>query len=445
MSTQEIWTRCLKGIEGKINQQSYETWLKPVTLRLLSREEVVLEVPNHFFKDWILEHYTELILSTLRSVQKHEVRGLKIVIGGEGASGGSSAVRVNHTDQAKAKAAISLNPRYTFSTFVVGLSNQFAHAAARAVAESPVSRYNPLFIYGGVGLGKTHLINAIGHVILDRGPKVKLVYLKTEDFINEVISAIRYERTLDLRNKYRTVDIFLIDDIQFIAGKERTQEEFFHTFNALYDARKQIVVTCDRFPKEIPDIEERLRSRFEWGLIADIQPPDLETRIAILLKKAELEGIPLPEEVAQYLASKIKSNVRELEGSLVRLGAFASLTGKGCAITVELAKEVLKDLLSQKEKVVTADLIQRVVAEHFNLKQADMRSKRRTRAIAHPRQIAMYLCRKLTESSLPDIGRAFGGKDHTTVIHAFKQIEGRREKDPELDERLKTLKQIITS
>ncbi len=445
MSVQEIWTRCLKGIEGKINRQSYETWLKPVTLRSLSREEIVLEVPNHFFKDWILEHYTELILSALRSVQKQEVRGLKVVIGGEDSSGGAIAARANHADQARSKTAVSLNPRYTFSTFVVGSSNQFAHAAARAVAESSVQRYNPLFIYGGVGLGKTHLINAIGHVILDRGPKVKLVYLKTEDFINEVISAIRYERTLDLRNNYRTVDVFLIDDIQFIAGKERTQEEFFHTFNALYDARKQIVVTCDRFPKEISDIEERLRSRFEWGLIADIQPPDLETRIAILQKKAELEGIPLPAEVAQYLASKIKSHVRELEGSLLRLGAFASLAGKGCAITVELAQEVLRDLLSQKEKVVTVDLIQRVVADHFNIKLADMRSKRRTRAIAHPRQIAMYLCRKLTEYSLPDIGRAFGGKDHTTVIHALKQIEERREKDPELDERLKTLKRIVTA
>lgn len=445
MSAQEIWVRCLKGIEGKIHRQSYETWLKPVTLRSLSREEIVLEVPNHFFKDWILEHYAELILSTLRSVQKQEVRGLKIVIGGEGSSGGASAVRVNHADQTRAKAEISLNPRYTFSAFVVGSSNQFAHAAARAVAESPVQRYNPLFIYGGVGLGKTHLINAIGHLILDRGPKVKLAYHRTEDFINEVISAIRYERTIEMRNKYRTVDIFLIDDIQFLAGKERTQEEFFHTFNTLYDARKQIVVTCDRFPKEIPDIEERLSSRFEWGLIADIQPPDLETRIAILQKKAELEGIPLPAEVAQYLASKLKSNVRELEGSLVRLGAFTSLSGKGCAITVDLAKEVLKDLLTQKEKVVTMDLIQRVVADHFDIKQADMRSKRRTRAIARPRQIAMYLSRKLTECSLPDIGRAFGGKDHTTVIHAFKQIEERREKDPELDERLKTLKRIITS
>ncbi len=331
-----------------------------------------------------------------------------------------------------------LNPKYTFDSFVIGNSNRFAHAASLAVAESPAKAYNPLFIYGGVGLGKTHLMHAIGHYILHNNPKSQVVYVSSEKFTNELINSIKDDKNVEFRNKYRNIDILLVDDIQFIAGKERTQEEFFHTFNALYEANKQIIISSDRPPKEIPTLEDRLRSRFEWGLIADIQAPDFETRMAILKKKADVEKLNIPNEVMVYIATKIKSNIRELEGALIRIVAFSSLTNK--EISVDLASEALKDIISSKQtRQVTIDIIQEVVANYYNLKIEELKSARRTRNIAFPRQIAMYLSRKLTDMSLPKIGEEFGGRDHTTVIHAYEKISNNLKKDESLQNAIKEL------
>ena len=332
------------------------------------------------------------------------------------------------------------NPKYTFENFVVGASNQFAHAASLKVAESPALSYNPFFIYGGVGLGKTHLLNSIGNFVMQKGD-LRIAYVTTEQFTNEVINSIRYDKMMELRRRYRNIDMLLIDDIQFLAGKERTQEEFFHTFNDLYEARKQIVLSSDRFPKEMPSMEERLRSRFEWGLIADLQPPDVETRIAILRKKSEEEGIAIGDDVIHLLAEGLKSNIRELEGALIRLGAYSTLTGQ--PITMDMVKTVLRDLLGSKKKVITLEDVQDVVARRFNVKVAELKSKRRTKTVVHPRQIAMYLCRELTDASFPEIGREFGGKDHTTIIHACRQIEKALEKDNTLRATLDNLKDEI--
>ena len=320
-----------------------------------------------------------------------------------------------------------LNPRYSFDSFIVGSSNQFAHAACRAVAEAPSRSYNPLFIYGGVGLGKTHLMHAIGQYVLEHDRTLKLTYISSERFMNEMNNALRYDRVLDFRERYRSVDVLLVDDIQFLAGKEGTQTEFFHTFNALYDSQKQIVISSDCPPHEIQSLEERLRSRFEWGLIADIQPPELETKVAILKKKAETEAVPLPDNVAMYIAGKIKSNIRELEGSLIRLIAFASLTGQD--ITLALAQEVLKNILDHEEKAITIDTIQKFVADRYNLRMVDLRSRNNSKSIAMPRQVAMYLCKALTHASLPEIGRSFGGKHHSTVIHSIRKVEELRKRD----------------
>ncbi|MDZ4345578.1 MAG: chromosomal replication initiator protein DnaA, partial [Candidatus Binatia bacterium] len=322
----------------------------------------------------------------------------------------------------------NLIPRYTFENFVIGASNQFAHAASMAVASQPGDHYNPLFIYGGVGLGKTHLINAIGHKAVNKFPAAKVCYLSSESFMNELISSLRRDRMDEFKTKFRNVDVLILDDVQFLAGKERTQEEFFHTFNSLYEARKQIVITSDKFPKEIPGLEDRLRNRFEWGLIADIQPPDMETRVAILQKKAEVEKVVLPHDVAIFLASNIDSNVRELEGALTRLGAFASLTRSN--ITVELAKEVLKNTLKGADRELTIEGIQKTICDYYNIKIGDLKAKRRTKNIVIPRQVAMYLCRKYTETSFPAIGDKFGGRDHSTVIHASKTIEKKIKQDP---------------
>jgi len=326
---------------------------------------------------------------------------------------------------------VGLNPRYTFDTFIVGSSNQFAHAASRAVAEAPSRSYNPLFIYGGVGLGKTHLMHAIGHYVLQHDPTLKLTYISSERFMNEMINGLRYDRILDFRERYRTVDVLLVDDTQFLSGKEGTQTEFFHTFNALYDSQKQIVLSSDCPPHEIPSLEERLRSRFEWGLIADIQSPDLETKVAILKKKADAEAVPLPDNVAIYIAGKIKSNIRELEGSLIRLIAYASLTGQ--EITLALAQDVLKNILGHDERAITIEIIQKFVADYYNLKIVDLKSRNNSKSIAMPRQIAMYLCKSLTHASLPEIGRSFGGKHHSTVIHSVRKIEALRKKDGEFN------------
>jgi chromosomal replication initiator protein len=320
-----------------------------------------------------------------------------------------------------------LQPKYVFENFVVGASNQFAHAASRKVAEQPGQIYNPFFIYGWVGLGKTHLLNAIGNAILERRPDTRIAYVSSEMFTNEVIHSIRFDKMVEFRNRYRTVDILLIDDIQFIAGKERTQEEFFHTFNALHEENKQIVISCDRSTKELGDIELRLRSRFEMGLMADIQPPDLETRVAILNKKAEADHLEIAPDLALFLATHIKTNIRELEGSLLRLNAFSSLTGR--KMTVDLAREVLRDTIRDTRVMVSIDHILKVVADRFQMKTSDLKSKRRTKTVVYPRQLAMYLCRTLTDSSFPEIGRQFGGKDHSTVIHAVRLIAGQVEHD----------------
>jgi chromosomal replication initiator protein len=330
-----------------------------------------------------------------------------------------------------ASESVGLSPRYSFGTFIVGSSNQFAHAACRAVAEAPSRSYNPLFIYGGVGLGKTHLMHAIGHYVLLHSPGVKLTYISGERFMNEVVNAIRYDHILEFRERYRGVDVLLVDDIQFIIGKERTQTEFFHTFNALHDAQKQIVLSSDCPPHQISELEERLRSRFEWGLIADIQPPDLETKMAILKRKADAEGVPLPDDVALYIAGRIKSNIRELEGSLIRLLAYASLAGR--ELSMSLAQEVLRDVLPHEDKVVTIEAIQKFVAEYYRLKLIDLKARNNSKSVAMPRQVAMYLCKSLTRASLPEIGKSFGGKHHSTVIHSLRKIEGLRKKDPGFD------------
>ena len=337
----------------------------------------------------------------------------------------------------------TLNPKYTFDSFVIGNSNRFAHAASLAVAESPAKAYNPLFIYGGVGLGKTHLMHAIGHYILQNNPNAKVVYVSSEKFTNELINAIKDDKNEEFRTKYRSVDVLLIDDIQFIAGKERTQEEFFHTFNTLHEANKQIILSSDRPPKEIPTLEDRLRSRFEWGLIADIQAPDFETRMAILKKKADVEKLNVPNEVMVYIATKIKSNIRELEGALIRIIAYSSLTNR--EVTVDLATEALKDIISNKQnKSITIDLIQDVVATYFNLRVEDLKSQRRTRNVAYPRQIAMYLSRKLTDMSLHKIGEEFGGRDHTTVIHAYEKISESLNKDESLEHTINDITKKLT-
>ena len=380
------------------------------------------------YQEWLTKHYSVIISEALVEVQRP---GVDVVFTTEP---GLDPVVADGPQQPQVPAAggeplqtSGLNDRYSFETFIVGPSNQFAHAACRAVAEAPSHSYNPLFIYGGVGLGKTHLMHAIGQYVLQHDPSLKLTYISSERFMNEMINALRYERILDFRERYRTVDILLVDDIQFVSGKEGTQTEFFHTFNALYDGKKQIVLSSDRPPHEIPALEERLRSRFEWGLIADIQPPDLETKMAILKRKAEAEGIPLPDDVAMFIAGRIKSNIRELEGSLIRLIAYASLTGR--QISRELTQEVLRNAIDLDERSITLESIQRYVAEHYQLKVSDLKSRNNSKSIALPRQVAMYLCKSLTQASLPEIGRSFGGKHHSTVIHSINKIELMRKQE----------------
>ena len=393
-----------------------------------------IAAPNTYTRDWLHQHHTESLQAAAREVLGGNPR-VSLDIDRDAPSPAPNATE-------PPVAAPGLSSRYTFDSFVVGNSNQFAQAACQAVAELPSRAYNPLFIYGGVGLGKTHLLHAVGHQIARLYPHLRLLYLSSERFTNDLINAIRYDRTAEFRAKYRTIDLLLIDDIQFISGKERTQEEFFHTFNDLYEARKQIVVSSDAAPKEIPDLEERLRSRFEWGLIADIQPPDFETRVAILKKKAEIERVRLPDDVAYLIAGRIKANIREIEGSLTRMIAFCSLSGRD--MSVELAQEVLADLWGEEERVITMEHIQRKVAEFFGIKLSDMRAKNRTKSVAFPRQIAMYLSRQLTHASLSDVGRAFGGKDHTTVIHAVSKLQALIQEDPKLKQTIDTLTQGIT-
>jgi len=445
----KLWGQVLKKLQQDLSKPSFETWLKPTQPVTLVENTLVIGVPNEFARDWLETRYASLLQETVQEVLKLPLRIDFVIVDTQGEE------KENAYDREVARAltpaqtsretftAPLLNPKYTFDTFVVGNSNRFAHAASLAVAEAPAKAYNPLFIYGGVGLGKTHLMHAIGHYVLASQPNCKVVYVTSEKFTNELINAIRDDTTVEFRNRYRSVDVLLIDDIQFLAGKERTQEEFFHTFNALHEASKQIVISSDRPPKEIPTLEERLRSRFEWGLITDMQPPDLETRVAILRKKAELDKLNIDDEVLLYIATNIDTNIRELEGALIRVMAFSSLTNT-TEITVDLAPEALKDIIpDSKPKIITIKNIIEVVAEHFHLTAQDLTGKKRTRAVAYPRQIAMYLCRELTDASLPKIGEEFGGRDHTTVMHANEKIKNELEEDPELQRNLEEIKKKL--
>ncbi|MGE5509427.1 MAG: chromosomal replication initiator protein DnaA [Chitinophagales bacterium] len=438
----KIWRQTLDLIATQVPRPSFETWLaetRPLTLR---GDTLVVSVPNEMVRDWVQTRYLTVIAKSLETVVGEPWEVEFVLPGAAEPSSPSAASRAAEEPAAKAERPSQLNPKYTFDTFVVGNSNRFAHAAALAVAEAPAKAYNPLFIYGGVGLGKTHLMHAIGHYVQTLHPFSKVVYVTSEKFTNDLINAIRYDRTGEFRNTYRNSDVLLVDDIQFLAGKERMQEEFFHTFNTLYEAQKQIVLSSDRPPREIPTLEDRLRSRFEWGLITDIQAPDLETRVAILRKKAESEHLDLPDEVMLSLAKQIHSNIRELEGALIRVVAYSSLSNR--TITPELVSEALRDLVhTPKQRPITVDRIQEVVAEHFGLRLEDMKARRRTRTVAYPRQVAMYLARELTDLSLPRIGEAFGGRDHTTVIHAIEKIEEASRDDATLSRSLTTIIQKL--
>jgi chromosomal replication initiator protein len=438
MTGSNIWDQVLARIETKVNRHSFYTWFKPTAFVADQQGTIRVRVPNALFRDWLTKHYAAAIEEALAEVQRS---GAPILFVTDDVV---PAVSVDPLPAPEPEVDTSINadaglmsPRYSFDTFIVGPSNQFAHAACRAVAEAPSRSYNPLFIYGGVGLGKTHLMHAIGHYVATHLTNLKLTYISSERFMNEMINAVRYDRILDFRERYRSVDVLLVDDVQFLAGKEGTQTEFFHTFNALYDSQKQIVISSDSPPHEIPQLEERLRSRFEWGLIADIQSPDLETKTAILKRKAESEGISLPDNVAIYIAGKIKSNIRELEGSLIRLIAYASLTRS--EITLTLAQDVLRNVLQNDERAVTIEIVQKAVADHYSLKVSELKSKNNSKSVAMPRQIAMYLCKALTNASLPEIGRSFGGKHHSTVIHSIRKVEHLRQKQGDFNTVINTL------
>ena len=439
----EVWSQCLSLLSEKINQKSFDVWLKPLKVVKVGDQQIELEVPNKFFKDWVIENYLPVLKETILQITQQPYSIQLLIRDGKEDSAGTGIEVVKPAPVLKKALKTNpkedgLNPIFTFHAFVVGSCNQFAHAAALAVANLPAKNYNPLFIYGGVGLGKTHLINAIGNHISQNDSTAKICNLSSEKFTNELINCIRYEKMADFRNKYRNKDVLLIDDIQFLGGKERTQEEFFHTFNALYDSHKQIVITSDKLPQDIPGLEERLRSRISWGLIADIQPPDIETKVAILCKKAENFNIALSNEVGLFLASELGSNIRELEGALNRLRFYASLTGN--EISISTAKETLKDILIDRKKMISIENIQKAVANHFNIKISDLKGNKKLRIYARPRQICMFLCRTLTSSSFPEIGEKFGGKDHSTVIHAFRQIEKKSKEDREIKNFIETIK-----
>lgn len=414
-----FWEKTLELIKAELSPVSFNTWLKTLSPVRLDNGSLVLSAPNKFNKEILETRYATLIENAMNQISAEPLSLEFILSGSEAKKDFDSESFPNRSNSFSE--STNLNPKYVFDTFVIGNSNRFAHAASLAVAESPAKAYNPLFIYGGVGLGKTHLMHAIGHFIKHKNNESKVVYVTSEMFTNELINSIKDDKNVLFRNKYRNIDVLLIDDIQFIAGKERTQEEFFHTFNALHEANKQIIISSDRPPKEIPTLEDRLRSRFEWGLITDIQAPDFETRVAILRKKAETEKIDIPDDILHFIASKIQSNIRELEGALTRVCAFSSLTNR--QISLDLANEALKDIFStSRPKEITISLIKDVVGQNYNVKKEDFISKRRNRAISYPRQVAMYISRELTDFSLPKIGEEFGGRDHTTVIHAYDKI-----------------------
>ena len=471
-----LWFEVVDALRNRIPRQTFDTWIRPLKLVSVEDDTIRLLAPSRYVIEWVQENFLSQIADELQRVSERRF-AIVFDLSPEGqASEIAEAAAAEVPAEPRIEAGTSgrydaraepmprsataertsppapaltfedrpLSNRYTFDSYIVGGSNQLAHAASMAVAEQPASRYNPLFIYGGVGLGKTHLIQAIGHEILNKNPKARVVYLSSESFMNELITALRFDKMDQFRAKYRDgCDVLLMDDIQFVAGKERTQEEFFHTFNTLYGSRKQIVLTSDKFPKEIPNLEERLRSRFEWGLIADIQAPEIETRIAILRKKAEDDRVELPDDVAMFLATHIASNIRELEGSLIRVGAFASLYGR--KIDLELAKEVLGALVQEKRQILTAEGIQKTVASFFNIKVSDIKSEKKHKVLALPRQIAMWLVRKHVKSSYPDIGEKFGGKDHSTVIHACKKIEEKMKTDAQLKNTVESLEKTLAA
>jgi len=441
----DIWKETLDLLEKDLSKPSFETWFKSTELIAYYEDYLIISTPNIFAKDWLQNRYIDLIKSKLQFLLNHPVN-IKFVISQQKEEALKN-IKENNTNIINNNEDYTdnhLNPKYTFDTFVVGNSNRFAHAASLAVAESVAKAYNPLFIYGGVGLGKTHLMHAIGHYVINNNKNAKVVYVSSEKFTNELIDGIKDDKTADFRNKYRNIDVLLIDDIQFLAKKERTQEEFFHTFNALYEANRQIIISSDRQPKEIPTLEDRLRTRFEWGLITDIQSPDLETRIAILRKKAQMENIDVDNDTMMYIADKIQSNIRELEGALIRVIAYSSLNNN--VINLDLAIEALKEIIPlNKTRPITPELIQEIVSETFALKIDDLKSKKRTRSIAYPRQIAMYLCRELTDLSLPKIGEIFGGRDHTTVLHGYDKICSELKKDPSTQELINKIKERLNN
>lgn len=433
----KVWNESLERIEGEVGAGAFELWFKPLKLLGIKNGEATLEIPNRFFKDWIDENHPTLIK---QAIMEHTGRSMSIKFRvAEKVERSVKRLEEKREDR-KAKLAsrgIYLNPRYTFESFVLGKSNEFARAASMKVAESPGLTYNPLFIYGGVGLGKTHLLCSIGNSIIDNKPLMKIIYISSEQFTNEVVHAIRHGKTEELKRRYRNSDVLLMDDVQFMEGKTATQEELFHTLNALYEKRKQIVLTSDRPPKEIITVTDRLRSRFSMGLIADIQPPDIETKKAIIYKKLEAERINLPEDVVHFLATKITTNIRELEGCLIRLAAHASLTGS--PIDLQMAKTLLRDIISDDERPLTPDTVLKAVAAHYGIKVNEMKARKRTRDVAVPRQVAMYISREITEASLSDVGKAIGGKDHATVIYACKKMAGRRASDEDFDRMVESL------
>lgn len=443
---EKVWYEVLSNMEKVLTSHTFATWIQPLKYLDATGNVLYLEAPNNFFREMVRENYLSMLEEAVSAIN-----GTKTVVelrlSPRVAQDPPVATEPIQPEKDVPLPADSrptpdfcsnLNSKYTFDTFVCGAGNQFAYAAAQAVANKPGTNYNPLFIYGGVGLGKTHLLTAIGNHILSMNASARICLYTSEKFMNEMINCIRYKKMEEFRNKFRSMDVLLIDDIQFMAGKEATQEEFFHTFNSLHEARKQIVVSSDKFPKDMAGLEQRLRSRFEWGLIADIQPPDIETKVAILKRKSETDSIALPDDVALFLASSSTSNVRELEGMLIRLGAYASLTGN--EITLSMAKEVLKDIIVEKNRDVTVEMIQKFVAEFFSIKISDLKSDKRLKTLVIPRQIAIYLCRELTKSSYPEIGEKFGGKDHSTIIHSFKKITKLIASDPELKSTIETLK-----
>jgi chromosomal replication initiator protein len=449
-----LWHQALAQIQNELPSQAYETWFQPTRAISSTETSLVVEVPSPFFRDWLTSHYSELITRTLQTLARASVKVDYAIASAEEVlalavatpTASSPVSRVSSVvwpppREASAPTSSSLNSRYTFDQFVIGPSNHFAHAAALATAESPAKVYNPLFLQGGVGLGKTHLMQAIGHRIREKFPQAKCLYLSSEQFTNQLISAIQNRSMASFRERFRSVDALLVDDIQFIGGKEATQEAFFHTFNTLYDAHKQIVISGDHSPKELRGVEERLVSRFEWGLVTDVQPPDLETRVAIVRKKAEAQGCSVPDPVTLFIAERVTSNIRELEGALNRVIAYSVLASR--AISLSMAQEVLKGIVAENARTVTIEKIQRVVAEHFNVSLSDLKGKRRSREISLPRQITMALCRELTDASLPAIGEAFGGRDHATVLYACRKMVKEESQGGQLKELFGVLRQMF--